>query len=477
MKITIDSVIRVKDIPADILKHIKAELTIKNPEYVKKRAMGLNRWAWGQEFIKLWNEKVINGVKECILPRGYWARLWDVTRISWMDIEDKRFKLPYIEFPNEPKLRDYQVPVLELAEQWEQGCVIMPCGSGKTETAMGIVARLMQPTLWITHTMDLLQQSMDRAVRRLGLSADQVGLVQGNNMRIGTHMTFATVQTLSKRDLSRIRERFGCIVVDEAHLVFKNERASCMFESVISQFPAYYRFGITASEYRSDGLIETMFHIIGPKFYEVEQDDSRLSVMKPRVEFIETEFQYDQEENEEGEKRNLIVQQMLKAMREDDKREKIVGKILREKIVKGDYCLVLGDSLEHLKYLCGYVRSLGRDAAYVCGNTPKKDRQKIMAAMRQGQYQYLFATYQLAKLGLDIPRLNKLVYATPKRDKTSIQQAVGRIMRPEEGKEQPVVYDLWDKKVKQCVFWARDRSRVYRKLGCEIVGGPKIRRF
>jgi superfamily II DNA or RNA helicase len=85
------------------------------------------------------------------------------------------------------------------------------------------------------------------------------------------------------------------------------------------------------------------------------------------------------------------------------------------------------------------------------------------------------ATYQLAKLGLDIPILNKLVMATPKKDKTSIQQAVGRTMRPEEGKKQPVVYDLWDINVPQLRYWASDRAKVYRALGCDVTGGPKIR--
>jgi superfamily II DNA or RNA helicase len=87
----------------------------------------------------------------------------------------------------------------------------------------------------------------------------------------------------------------------------------------------------------------------------------------------------------------------------------------------------------------------------------------------------LFATYALAKLGLDIPRLNVEILATPKRDKTSVQQAVGRVMRPFEGKKQPVVYDIWDSKVAACQKWARERAKVYLGLGCEIQGGPKVR--
>lgn len=472
MKCTIDSMLRLEGVPEKILKQVKAELTIKNPEYIKKKAMGLNRWAWGPEYIKLWSEKSVNGHKQYILPRGYYARLWNLAGLSWDMVDDHRVKLPFVEFPKEPKLRDYQEPVPELAEQWQQGVFIAPCGSGKTCCGMGAIAQVMQPTLWITHTMDLLQQSMDSAIKFLGLTGDQIGIIQGKNMSIGTHITFATVQTLSKRDLSQIREKFGCIVIDEAHLVFKDAAKARMFESVISQFPAYYRFGMTASEHRADGLIETMFHVIGPKFYEVEQDDPRLSVMTPKVEFIETDFTYEPPEDE-----RLNVQQMYQAMREDGKRNSIVGLVLNRKILLNDCCLVLGDSLEHLEMFCFAMRENGKTAAFICGTTPKKEREKIMADMRAGKYLFLFATYALAKLGLDIPRLNKLVLITPHKDKTSIQQAVGRIMRPFEGKPQPIVYDIYDSRVPQLIYWARERVRVYKRLGCQVDGGPTVRKW
>lgn len=475
LRVILDSIIRLEDMPEEALKQIKAELTLRNPEYDKKRRMGLNRWTWGPEYIKLYSENTVNGSTEWILPRGYFARLWNLLGLSWGIVDDRRAKLSEIDFPAKPNLRDYQSPAVKLAREWQQGIFIAPCGSGKTCTGMGMIAEAGQPTLWITHTMDLLQQSMDSAKRFLGLTGHQIGVIQGENMSIGTHITFATVQTLSKRDLTNIRNRFGCIVVDECHLTFKDAAKARMFESVISQFPAFYRFGLTASEYRSDGLITTMFHVIGPKFYEVEQDDPRLSVMKPKVEFIETAFIYNQGVDEDGEKEMLSVQQMYKAMREDFHRQCVVQSVL-DMVEMGDYYLVLGDSLEHLETMYKYVRLKGYNAGFVNGETKKPEREKIIGNMRAGKIQFLFATYQLAKLGLDIPRLNVLVLATPKKDRTSVQQAVGRVMRPEEGKKQPVVYDIWDSMVPQCRNWARERVKVYRDLGAEIVGGPGVKK-
>jgi superfamily II DNA or RNA helicase len=471
MFITIDTHLRVQDTRPDLMDVIKKELTIKNPEYERKRAMGLNRWACGSEYIKLWEKR--NG--ELVLPRGYWARLYELAGKNRNHVLcDERLRFERIQYPKSPQLRDYQEPAVKCARAWQQGITNMPCGGGKTHVGMAIAADLEQPTLWITHTMDLLKQSMDRAIEVLGLTGDMVGLIQGENFKIGTHMSFATVQTLAKRDLSRIRDKFGCIIVDEAHLVFKDDKKARMFERVISQFPAFYRFGLTASDHRSDGLIETMYCILGPKIYEVSQDDPRLMTVTPEMRFIETEFEYSQGIDENGEKEMLSVQQMFRAMREDPQRNLILKGLLKN-IKHADSCLVLGDSLEHLEELRNFVQEqTGIPAAFVCGTTKKKEREKIMADMRAGRYQVLFATYALAKLGLDIPRLNVLIMVTPKRDKTTVQQAVGRLMRPFPGKPTPVVYDLWDVKVPQLKYWARDRKRVYKQLGCKVEGGPRV---
>lgn len=459
----------------EIISAIKKELTMKNPAFMKKRAIGIPTWG-EPEKIMLWKEKEDRSLE---LPRGYFSRLWNhIPGLTLDQIEDKRVLLPEVEFPVVPELRHYQLPALKNARDWQQGVILMPCGAGKTETGMGIIANLRQPTLWVTHTLDLLNQSKERAEKRLGLTRNQIGVIQGNNHSIGTHITFATVQTLSRRNLKNIVDQFGCIIIDECHLVFKDYAKARLFESVISQFPAYYRFGLTASEYRSDGLISTMFYVVGPKVYEVTQKDlnDAGNVVVPEAEFISTEFSFIPDYDEDGEPENLNIQKLYVQMREDEQRQKLLQNILKNDIKKGDYCIVLGDSLEHLQGLRDYVAKLGRNTTYIDGKTTKKQRGKIMADMRAGKYQYLFATYQLAKLGLDIPRLNKLVFATPKRDKTSIQQAVGRIMRPFEGKQPGKVYDLWDRGVKTCIFWARERARVYKSLGCEVIGGPRIRK-
>jgi len=477
LKLTIDSVIRLQDVPGDVLKQIKAELTLDNPTYKRKRAMGVP--VWGEpRIIKLWSERDIDGKKEYVLPRGYWWKL--VELIPGIDkfATDNTVRLYPIGFQSKIQLRDYQKDMVVAMLDIPQGIGVAPCGAGKTEAALELIAQTEQPALWITHTKDLLKQSMDRAISKLQLKGNQIGIIMAEQFSIGTHITFATVQTLAKRDLTGILDKFGCIVVDECHHCFKDYAKSRMFEDVISQFPAYYRYGLTASEHRSDGLIETMYHIIGPKIYEVTQEqlNSQGNVMVPKVYFIETGFQYDQPVDEDGEKEMMNVQQLVRAMRLSDRRNRLILDCLNHQ-KHSDFVLVLDDSLAHLQELRDTIDCLDElPAAFISGETPKLKRDKIMEDFRAGRYTYLFATYQLAKEGLDIPRLNTLILLTPKKDRAIVQQSVGRIMRPLEGKKQPVVYDFYDSKIKQCVFWARERAKVYGALGCQVEGGPKVRK-
>ena len=138
------------------------------------------------------------------------------------------------------------------------------------------------------------------------------------------------------------------------------------------------------------------------------------------------------------------------------------------------YNLILSDRLDQLYYLYNQLPpTLQEQSAVIDGKmTSKKakaEREQAIEDMRSGKKHFLFASYKLAKEGLDIPRLDRLHLATPQKDYAIIVQSVGRIARTFEGKEQPICFDYVDK-FKMAENMYKARCRHYRKCGCVLNG-------
>ena len=152
----------------------------------------------------------------------------------------------------------------------------------------------------------------------------------------------------------------------------------------------------------------------------------------------------------------------------DEPRMRLASNIAAGQLARRRVLLVLGQSLAMLAQLEGMLLQAGHDARCIHGGTRKSVRAETIRAMREGRASCLLATYQLAKEGLDIPRLDTLLMLTPVRDPVTVQQSVGRIMRPAPGKRDALVLDLVDDRVPACRGQFSARKRVYRQLGAEI---------
>jgi superfamily II DNA or RNA helicase len=160
----------------------------------------------------------------------------------------------------------------------------------------------------------------------------------------------------------------------------------------------------------------------------------------------------------------------------------LTGNLTREEVIvnsiklnEGHSCLILSDRLEHLEHMMNWLPAHMRaDAVMISGKmTTKKgkaEREQALEDMRSGKKKYLFATYSLAKEGLDIPRLDRLFLTTPQKDYAVVTQSIGRIARTFEGKADPIAYDFVDN-IGYLVKSYKKRCTTYRKNGCYFVEG------
>ena len=136
----------------------------------------------------------------------------------------------------------------------------------------------------------------------------------------------------------------------------------------------------------------------------------------------------------------------------------------------GHACLVLSSRLTHLHRIMDMLpEELQGKSVMIDGNMTSKrarfEREQAIEDMRTGRKNILFATFSLAKEGLDIPRLDRLFLASPQKDYAVITQSVGRIARVCAGKTDAVCYDYVDD-IQFCQNQYKRRRTHYRKAGC-----------
>ena len=296
-----------------------------------------------------------------------------------------------------------------------------------------------------------------------------LGTITEGKVNIGRGITFATVQTMCNLDLAQYKNMWDVIIVDECHRVAGTPTAVSQFSKVLNSLAARHKYGLSATVHRSDGLIKATFALLGDVVYTVPTEAVADKIMKVGICPIPTGITLSRAcLNTDG---TLNYAKLISYLTESEERNRqIVGNIIAD---RDKPSLILSDRLGHLETLMAMLPAdMREDAVMVSGKmTTKKgkaEREQAIADMRTGEKKYLFATYSLAKEGLDVPRLERLYMVTPQKDYAVITQAIGRIARTSKGKEDPVVYDFVDD-IQYLVKAYKKRCTTYRKNGCYFV--------
>lgn len=235
-----------------------------------------------------------------------------------------------------------------------------------------------------------------------------------------------------------------------------------MFYKVINKLIARYKIGLTATPYRNTkGTEKAMFGLLGNTIIELNKDVIGNRIIPATIIKTTTNFKEISENCLECDG-TIKYSSLTSELSEDIERNDLILSLLKK--CKENYTLVLTDRVAQMKYLqekIGYGNVID-------GKTKKETRENLIQEVRNGKEKILFATYGLAKEGLDIPRLDRLILASPHRDKATIIQSLGRIERKFENKKNPICYDLVDQ-LQYFDGMYKTRKSYYRKNGNEIL--------
>lgn len=460
MKVTISNEIYIQDPSPELIHWARKNLIIPNPEYSKKQRMGL--WTGNTE-PQLYLFYVDGDTLALPCGTGKDIRQFiSGDTVIQQDLADNG----RIVYPGQVPLYEYQERAVEAMRKAGCGILQSPCGSGKTQMGIALAARIGRKTLWVTHTADLLTQSYERAEQYY--PRELLGKITAGRVQIGSHLTFATVQTLSKLDLQKYKYTWDVIIVDECHRVSGTPSGMKMFYRVMSSLAARYKYGLSATVHRSDGLIKSTFAVLGDVKYQVPDEAVAEKTMQVRILRRDTGVQINRScLDTDG---TLVYSKLMEYLVNNAKRsDRILSDLIDN---QQHFNLILSDRLLHLQQIMAAMPPEIRQYAVMIDGkmTSKKakaDRIRAIEEVRSGEKHFLFASYNLAKEGLDIPRLDRLYLVTPKKDYAVVTQSIGRIARTFEGKKDAVCYDYVDD-IQFCENQWKRRKTSYRKAGCVL---------
>jgi len=420
-------------------------------------AVRLGRWDGKKAFFNLGGSTYTN-LLEQIIPilesRGYDFDVEDLrtynTKFSFTEIREDSFA--HFNWPKgHPeegtpiKLRDYQVESINKFLAEPQCLQEVATGAGKTILTAALSQRCEQHgrTIVIVPNKSLVRQTeIDYKTLHL-----DVGVYFGDRKEFGKQHTICTWQSLNnllkntkngEADISigEFLEDVVCVMVDEAHSA-KADALTTLLTGVMSHIPI--RWGLTGTIPKDDFERVSLIVAIGHPIHKLSasdlQDKGVLSNCHITVMQLIDYGEYKDYPSE------------LKYLVENKERMKFIASILSE-IAKSGNTLVLVGRIETGKQLQAELSSLFSllkdkpDVVFVSGSTKIGVRQDEYDDIATANNKIIVATYGVAAVGINIPRIFNVVLVEPGKSFVRVIQSIGRGLRKALDKDFVNIYDV-----------------------------------
>ena len=332
-------------------------------------------------------------------------------------------------------LRDYQVEAVNNFLDNPQSLQQIATGAGKTITT-ATLSHLAEPygrSLVIVPNKSLVEQTEEDYIN-CGLD---VGVYFGDRKQLGKTHTICTWQSLNILDkkhkdgsavlsLAEFLEGVSTIIVDEVHQA-KAEVLKNLLTRNLRNAPI--RWGLTGTVPKEKFEFESIHASLGPVIGQISakelQDKGVLSECHVNVvQLIDTVA-------------HSGYQEELKYLVTNKERVEYIGKLLNNVNQTGN-TLILVDRISAGEML----QELIPDSTFISGSVKVKDRKETYDTIREGTNEVIIATYGVAAVGLNIPRIFNLVLIEPGKSFVRVIQSIGRGVRKAKDKDFVQIWDL-----------------------------------
>ena len=351
-------------------------------------------------------------------------------------------------------LRDYQYDVVNKFLENPQSLQEVATGAGKTITT-ATLSHLCEPygrTMVIVPNKSLVVQT-EEDYKNCGLD---VGVYFGDRKELNHTHTICTWQSLNVLDkksydgdsltLAEFTEGVSAVIIDEVH----QAKADVLKKLLTVNFRnAPIRWGLTGTVPKEKWEFQGILAGIGPVINNVSAHDlqekgvlAKLDIQILQTKDIE-EFRNYQEEY------SWLVT--------DEKRLKYISNHVNN-VAKNGNTLVLVNRIDTGNKLLKNIP----EATFIKGDVKLDERKEQYDEIKTSDGKIIIATYGVAAVGINIPRIFNLVLIEPGKSFVRVIQSIGRGIRKAEDKDFVQIWDI----TSTCKYAKRhltERKRFYRE--------------
>ena len=441
--------VKIENLDLDMRKALVKKFKYEDPTARFRPAYKLGRWDGTVSFFGLGGTTYLSmlpQVLEVLESKNYYIELEDRRKLVGLNFDkisedfwgEKTWPKGH-RFEGEPiRLRDDQVEVINKFLENPQCIQEIATGFGKTITT-ATLAKICEKygrTVTIVPNKSLVEQTEEDFVN-CGLD---VGVYYGDRKDLNKTHTICTWQSLNILDkkslnfdeeneiltLAELLDGVNCVMVDEVHMA-KADVLKKLLTHNLSNTPI--RWGLTGTVPKADHEFQSLRASLGEVVNRVAahelQEKGILSDC--HVKIVQTaEFREFSGYAEE-----------LKFLVTNTERMSYITNLIKEISLTGN-TLILVDRIE-----CGeFITKNLQDAVFISGRVKTKDRKEEYNEVATASNKIIVATYGVAAVGINIPRIFNLVLLEPGKSFVRVIQSIGRGIRKAEDKDFVQIWDV-----------------------------------
>jgi len=324
--------------------------------------------------------------------------------------------------------RDYQISAFRSVVEYGRQLLLSPTASGKSFIIYLLARYYNKKTLILVPTTSLVEQ-MAKDFEEYGYK-DRVCKIYSRQEVFDADITISTWQSFSKAPKETMQS-FEMVVGDEAHL-----------------FKANVLKGILEKMNKTAIRIGTTGTLDGTEVHRLQLEGLFGPVKKVirTSELIEegtiAEIQIDCIILRHTKLKKMTYQEEMDYLVSNEKRNQFITNLVSS--LKGNTLVLFQYVEKHGEVLYKFLDGRVDDLHYVFGGTDTDDREAVRSIVEKSKSSVILASYGTFSTGVNIKKIDNIVFASPSKSRIRNLQSIGRGLRKTEGKDKMRLFDIAD---------------------------------